>query len=110
MRTGSCGEDFSHARSRGRALRRIGIVLITLPMLAAAGTVGYSVAHWQGDSQSARLAAAQASTEQLRIDAMVGAFNDATATVEMLREMSKHPGHTGAKARTLLRYLHERSR
>lgn len=109
MRVGTIG-DVGKVSRRLQWLRALGMAPIVLLCLGAAGTIVYRVGQWRGNADAARAIAIGDSDDKRRMDAMVGAFNDAFATVEMLRKVAREDNVTGRRARTLLRYLHDASK
>jgi hypothetical protein len=92
-----------------RVLRCIGLAFIIAPLIAASGMFCYRVARNRSDTAAARTAAMHGRTDAERVAGMVAAYNDAAATIEALRSVSREPGIAGDRAATLLRYLHNRS-
>lgn len=110
MRVGTLG-DIGRTRRRLGWLRRLGVALVALPLLAAAGTVGYRVAQWRGNSEAARCVATNAhAAEAERVQALVGMRRDIDLSIAVLLQMAEEPGEVGQQARNLLAHLRERCR
>jgi hypothetical protein len=104
-------EDIRRTRRRLGWLRRLGIALIIVPCLAAAGTVGYRVAQWRGNSEAARCVAVNAhAPDAERVQAIEGMRRDVAMTIAVLRQLASEPGDIGEQARTALSRLQERIR
>ena len=103
--------DLGPLRRRTGIIRAIGIVIIAIPLLGAAGTVGYRVRAWKGSSEAARCVAADAHAEEVvRVQALVAMKRDADMTIAMLRQLADEPGEVGVQARNLLQHLREKCR
>lgn len=104
-------EDVRRVRNRLGWLRRLGIALVALPLLAAAGTAGYRVAKWRGNSEAARCLAINAhASEAERVQALVGMRRDIDLSIAVLQQMAKEQDALGQHARNLLLYLRESMR
>lgn len=92
-------------------LRAVGIAMIALPLLAAAGTVGYGVAQWRGNSEAARCVAINANAPLTeRVQAMVGMQRDLDLSIALIRQLADEPGEIGAQARNAMHHLRDRVR
>ena len=111
MNTREWGGDIARTRRRLGWLRRLGVAMVALPLLAAAGTVGFKVAQWRGNSEAARCIATNAhAAETERVQAMVGMRRDIDLSIAVLHQMAKEPGAVGEQARLLLQHVRERCR
>lgn len=101
--------DLEPVRRRAGIIRAVATLAIAIPLLGAAGTVGYRVRAWKGNSDSARCVATDAhAPERERVQALVAMKRDADLTVAMLRQLAQEPGDVGSQARNLLHHLREK--
>lgn len=104
-------EHHASVRRRLRWLRCLGCALIALPCLGAAGSVGYCVAKWRGNSEAARCVAANAHAPCAeRVQALVGMRRDIDMSIAVLRQMTNEQGELGEHARNLIHHLRESMR
>jgi hypothetical protein len=109
MNTREWGDSIVRTRRRIGWLRKIGIALIATALLAAVSGASYRAGNWQGTADIARAIAIGETDEQRRIEAMVGAYRDAKATIDVLQEVADGEGRAAARARDLLRHLREKA-